>query len=174
MEGIEAIIEDLARQRDQVVAYFRGMSAETLHTGCTESEFPGGAAWSPKDHLAHLAVRERDFVHLLRRGAGGETGLLADRGSTSEEQDAYVNRENQREVDARRGLGLEPLLREFLDARDETCRLLRRIASSGHRTMALAPGNEVPIDALAGASGTHARLHLDLLGRVVRADAAGD
>lgn len=48
MEGIEVIVEDLATQRDEVLTYFRGMSAQTLRLACTESEHPGGAPWTPK------------------------------------------------------------------------------------------------------------------------------
>jgi hypothetical protein len=173
MEGIDATIGDLMRQRDDVLTYFRGMSADTLCRACTESEDPGGGAWTPKDHLAHLVARERDFAQLLRRAASGETDLLASRGQTSEEQDAYVNRENQREVDARREADLESLLQDFIAAREHTCRLLRRIAGSGPSAVVLTAGNAVPIKTLAGGSGSHARLHLELLERVLGEGPAG-
>lgn len=100
MDGIEDVIASLAAQRAEVAAFFRGMPGDAVGAPCTESEDPGVAPRSPKDHLAHLVVRERDFVELLERAARGGTDLLDGRGHTPAERDAFVNRENQREVDA--------------------------------------------------------------------------
>lgn len=167
MDGMEEVVATLRAQRAEVEAYFLEIPAGAVGTPCTESEHPGGAPWSPKDHLAHLVVRERDFGDLLERAARGETDLLGDRGDTPAERDAFVNRENQREVDARRGVALEALLSEFGTARERTCALLGMLARSVPPAISLAPGNEVPLSDLAGGSGNHARLHLDLLRRAL-------
>lgn len=106
-------------------------------------------------------------MQLLRRAADGESDLLSHRGQTSEERDAYVNQENQREVDARRELDVETLLRQFVEAREQTRGLIRQLASSGPTTIALTAGRDVPIEDLAGGSASHARLHLELLERAL-------
>jgi hypothetical protein len=162
------LVADLAAQKEEVVAFFRGMPPGVLGRPCTQSEHPGGASWSPKDHLAHMTAAEENFADILDRALLGEPNPLraGRRGATAEERDAYVNRENQDQVDARRAIALNALLDEFAAARDRTCALIGRLTNEERaRVVRAGPGREVRLDAILGSSARHAHAHLELVRR---------
>jgi hypothetical protein len=90
------ILDTLAASREQVTAYFEGLSLVELERPCTASGVLGEAAWRAKDHFAHLAQNERNIQILLRLIQSGETDLPGNPGTmSSEERLAMANQRNQ-------------------------------------------------------------------------------
>jgi hypothetical protein len=160
------LVADLAAQKEEVVAFFREMPPGLLGRPCTASDHPAGAPWRPRDHLAHVTAAEESFGDVLERALLGEPDPLraGRRGATAEERDAYVNRENQDQVDARRAIALNALLDQFAAARDRTCALIGRLTNEQRaRVVPAGPGREVRLDAILGSSARHAHAHLELV-----------
>ena len=124
----ESIIGKLAVERDALLERYRGLTDEQLACECTESEAEDGAAWSAKDHLAHLAMIERSFQAMIRRTIGGSERPVQFSGATREEAIAGVHRNNQVNVDEHRGDSLEALLADLEAARNETLALVGELS----------------------------------------------
>ncbi|MDQ1374319.1 MAG: hypothetical protein QOJ09_1657 [Actinomycetota bacterium] len=124
--GIEG---KLAKQRAALLDRYRQLGAEQLTEPCTESEHEGGAPWSAKDHLAHLAMIERTFQGIVERTLAGEAAPvgLGGRGQSLPDIMATVHRMNEEHVDANRGTPLEELLGALEAVRADTLSLLDRI-----------------------------------------------
>ena len=119
------ILDTLATSQEQVMAYFQGLSPESLQLPCTASGVPGEDAWRAKDHFAHLAENERNIQILLRLTLKGETSLPGNLGSLSrEERLAFANQRNQSYVNAHHDDSVETLVADLSTARQETLDLL--------------------------------------------------
>lgn len=122
----EEIIAKLDKEEQRLLERYRSLSPEDLVRPCTESEVEGASPWSPKDHLAHLAMIERAFQGMIHRTLEGNANPLgidfkgADRAAVI----ARVHQGNQDNVDAHRDDDLDTLLAELAAARIETRRLL--------------------------------------------------
>jgi hypothetical protein len=113
------------------MAYFLGLSPETLLRPCTASGVPGAAAWRAKDHFAHLAQNERGIQHLLRLTLTGATSLPGNPGVMSgEDRLALANQRNQSYVNAHRDDTMETLVAEVTAARQETLQLLDQFSDA--------------------------------------------
>jgi hypothetical protein len=116
----------LAASQEQVLAYFDGLSPETLERPCTASGVPGEAPWRAKDHFAHLTANEQGIQFLLRLTLTGAS-LPGDLVSMSaEERLAWSNQRNQTYVNAHRDDSMETLREQLLSARQETLELLEQ------------------------------------------------
>lgn len=63
----------LNRDRAWLLETYAILAPADLETGVTPSEHDSSSLWSPKDHLAHLAGIERNFVRMIRRHIEGDT-----------------------------------------------------------------------------------------------------
>lgn len=124
MPDRDAIIGKLEKERAQLVERYRSMSEDDLARQCTESEVADGAAWSAKDHLAHLASIERAFQGMIRRTLAGEENPVGLPGTDREEILAGVHRRNEENVDEHRSDDLDTLLSDLGAARRDTLTLL--------------------------------------------------
>lgn len=166
LEHAEAAIP-MVRQSAIVERFFGDLSAADLQRPCTQNQLPGHRPWDARDHLAHLAFRERGFHELLDRIQQGDSEPLRARGATREERDAFVNEENERDVETHRGESRERLVDAWLDARAET---LRRVAalSDEVRNLPLSlpdASAQVTVRALLLSPVRHADAHLDQIRR---------
>ena len=100
----------------------RSLTPEQLERKCTESEVPGGAPWSPKDHVAHLIRVERSFLAYARRTVDGEAEPIgfSRMGSDQDEVRAAIHLANQRHVEDVATRSLDELFAELRAARADT------------------------------------------------------
>jgi hypothetical protein len=120
------IQDTLAASQEQVLAFFDGLSPETLERPCTANSVPGEAPWRAKDHFAHLTANEWGIHTLLRLTLTG--GSLPDNLATmsAEERLAWSNQRNQTYVNAHRHESMETLHAQLSTARQETLDLLEQ------------------------------------------------
>ncbi len=169
LEHAELAVQ-MVRQSAAVERFFGTLTPEELERPCTENQLPRHRPWNARDHLAHLVFREQGFHDLLDRVVDGDREPLRGRGATQAERDAFVNEENERDVEAHRGESLANLIRLWSEARAET---LRRVAglSDQDRSRSLSlpdSSGQVTVRALLLSPLRHADAHLDQLGRGLR------
>jgi len=113
---------ELARALTELEADARSLTPEQLERRCTESEVPGGAPWSPKDHVAHLIRIERSFLTFARRTVDGdpEPTAFSRMGDNRDEVIAGIHLANQRHVEELASLSLDELFAELGAARADT------------------------------------------------------
>jgi hypothetical protein len=161
------LVEQLEAGAREAADYFRNLEPIAARTvPITPSEHPGGHPWTAKDHLAHLVARERDFLEIARRVVAQERDplRLGHRGSTDQERAAYINRENQINVEDRRRLALTDLMEELLDLRSQLVLLVGPLSPEDlSRAITVELGQQVPAHALLGSSDRHAKAHIQLL-----------
>lgn len=164
------VAAQMARQSGLVARFFRSLSQLDLEQPCTENQLAGRAPWNAKDHLAHLVFREQSFQDLLDRAVNGDSQPLRARGATQEERDAFVNEENERDVEAHRGEGLERLVELWSKARAETLRRIARLSDQDWDLRLSLPDSsgQVTLRALLPAPVRHADAHLDQIRRGLR------
>lgn len=156
----------LRTQEAELRARFEAMPAGELTSPRTPSRLQGAAAWSAKDHLAHLVRSEQTFRDLVERVLAGDTDalLMSHRGSTPEDREAYVDHENQRHVDEHRHVSLDDLLASLAEARKATVELIEALPDDALATpLRGASGEGFSLGRLLGASGRHARAHLGMI-----------
>jgi hypothetical protein len=121
------INESLDRELGKLVAHYRAMSSDDLDRPCTESEVPGGDPWNAKDHLAHLAMIERAFQGMIRRGVAGKENPVGFSGRSREEVIAAVHKGNQDNVAEHHDDDLETLIADLEAARADTLALMEEL-----------------------------------------------
>jgi len=122
--GRDAIAGKLQKELDDLVNYYAALSDEDLALACTESEAPDGTAWAAKDHLAHLAMIERAFQGMIRRGLDGDANPVGFSGRSRDDVMGQVHRGNEENVDAHRDDDVDALLADLQSARRDTLALL--------------------------------------------------
>jgi hypothetical protein len=134
MKTREEIIAKLEGERAKLIERYRSLPPEHLAVACTESEAPDADAWTPKDHIAHLAMIERAFQGMIHRTLDGHEKPLDLGGGPTEDIMARVHRNNQDNVDEHRSDDLDTLLADLEEARIETNRLMRDLTEEQLRT----------------------------------------
>ena len=116
------IQSELEQALAELEADARSLSPEQLDRKCTESEVPGGAPWSPKDHVAHLVRIERAFLSYARRTADGDAEPIgfSRMGSNQDEVRAAIHLANQRHVEDVAARSLDERFAELREARADT------------------------------------------------------
>jgi DinB superfamily len=114
-QGAEELVNRLRSQMEAVEESFREIRASDRRRPITASEHPGGSPWNVNDHLAHVVQSEWGFLAIGQRLVANDPDpvRLSRRGNTPEERTAFVNRENQDQVQSRRGQSFEELLDEL-------------------------------------------------------------
>ncbi len=118
----------LAAQRQRVEDWFRAASDAEMSREVTESEVPGAAMWTPKDHLAHVLGVERFFQGAIKRaldGADDPLGFFTQTGSDdSKAHSDLINQANERGASRYRAEPAAALLARFAETRLATLALL--------------------------------------------------
>ena len=124
MPDRETIKSKLDRELENLITHYQAMPADDLARPCTDSEADDGAAWSAKDHLAHLAMIERAFQAMIRRGVSGSDNPVGLGGTDRSAIMAKVHKGNEDNVAAHKDDDLETLIADLKAARSETLTLL--------------------------------------------------
>jgi hypothetical protein len=135
----------------------------------TASEHPGGSPWSANDHLAHVVQSEWGFLAIGQRLVASDPDpvRLSRRGNTSEERAAFVNSENQDQVQARRGQSFDELLDELRNVSEQ--RVQHLYALSDEQLARPVPGSQradLKWGALLGST-RHAQAHVEIVQRAL-------
>ena len=120
----------LEAARERLLARYQAFTQEELETPCTQSEVPDGAPWRPKDHLVHLLATERVFQSTIKRTLAGDANPagFSRRGITRQEDMLpFVDRWNQRTIDAHRDDDVNTCLSELTKARQDTLALVEQM-----------------------------------------------
>ena len=150
---------------------FREIQSRDRERPLTPSEHPGGSPWSATDHLAHVLEREWGFLAIGQRliVADPDPTRISLRGNTPAERDAFVNRQNQAQVESHRGQSFEDLVEELRGACEHRVQLLKGLADEQlARPVPGAQRADVQWAALLGST-HHAEAHLDMVRRALAA-----
>jgi hypothetical protein len=167
--GAEELLMRLRFRMEAVAESFRTVRASDRARPITMSEHPGGSPWSANDHLAHIVQSEWGFLAIGQRLVANDPDpvRLARRGNTLEERSTFVNRENQEQVQSRRGQTFDELLDEL---RNVTERRIELIAGLSDEQLArLVPGSHLAPQTWAALIGNtrHAEAHLEIVQRAL-------
>jgi hypothetical protein len=148
---------------------FREIQTPDRQRPITASEHPGGSPWSANDHLAHVVQSEWGFLAIGKRLVASDPDpvRLSRRGSTPEERTAFVNSENQDQVQSRRGQGFEELLDELRNVSEQRIQLLNGL--SDEQLARPVPGSQradLQWAALLGST-RHAQAHVEIVHQAV-------
>jgi hypothetical protein len=113
---------DLERALAELEADARSLTPGQLETRCTDSEAPGGAPWSPKDHVAHLIRIERSFLTFAQRTVDGDAEPIgfSRMGRNQDDVRAAIHLANQRHVEDLASRSLDQLFAELHAVRADT------------------------------------------------------
>jgi hypothetical protein len=151
----------LRKELDDLVGYYGALSDDDLRRLCTESEVEGAPGWTAKDHIAHLAMIERAFQGMIRRGLAGDANPVGLGGGDREHVMARVHRGNQDNVDAHRGDDVDTLFADLQAARGETLALLDELSDEDlGRRLPGAPWADGTIGGVLITNAYHQRQHV--------------
>jgi hypothetical protein len=154
------IIDKLQRERDTLEARYRALPPEQLVAPCTESQTPGEAPWSAKDHVAHLAMIERAFQGMIRRALDGADNPVGFGGRSTGDIMARVHKGNQDNVDAHRDDDLDTLFADLDAARADTLALIESLTDEQLAApLPGAPWNDGSIGGVLITNAHHAQQH---------------
>lgn len=161
------LLSDLETQIVEVAHYFEELAPAVLTAPCTPSLHPGGRPWTAKDHLSHIVFAEENFHRLVARALAGDRTPLSFRGETPQERDAYVNRENQIDVDAHQSDELQQLLVAFREERLVTISTARSLEAPQFGMPLIIEGHQLALVQLFRSAHVHARLHVQHVQRAL-------
>ena len=152
-----------------VAESFRKLRASDRERPITTSEHAGGSPWSAKDHLSHVVQSEWGFLEIGQRLVANDPdpARLSRRGNTSHERNAFVNKENQDQVQFRNGQGFAELLDELRNVCEQRIQLLNGLTDE--QLARLVPSSEragLQWAALLGST-RHAEAHVEIVQRAL-------
>jgi hypothetical protein len=156
----------LNETRNWLLATYEGLTEQQLKAPLTESQHDAHEYWSALDHFAHLALVERDFVHMIRQqlaGARNPVGLLEDdRGEkrTREQIMVIVNERTEKFRRTHRHDSLSQVVALTAGARGETLALLAELSDAQlDETLEGAPWADGTIGGVIVTNADHAKQH---------------
>lgn len=156
----------LNRDRAWLLDTFAHLSEHDLTRPATRSEHDSNASWSAKDHLAHLAGVETNFVAMVRRHLEGDPNPVAlrtnpDGSDRSMEQImAMVHEMTERWVIEHRAKSLSEVVALGEAARAETLVLLSRLTDDQlAEKLPGAPWSDGTIGGVLSVNAEHGRMH---------------
>jgi hypothetical protein len=158
--------QKLNEDRNWLLENFRQLSDEQLHRPLTTSQHNPENHWSALDHLAHLALIERDFAAMVRRhltGSANPVGLLND-GSGQQrsraEIMAIVNERTEQFQQEHRQDTFAQIVSLTAAARASTLQLIAELSDQQlEEPLPGAPWADGTIGGVLGANGDHGRMH---------------
>ncbi|MGB8180100.1 MAG: DinB family protein [Acidimicrobiales bacterium] len=152
--------------RNWLLGQYGGLSDEQLHRPLTRSQHDPENHWSALDHLAHLALIERDFAAMVRRqvaGSANPVGLLIDdRGQqrSREEIMAIVNERTEEWQREHRNDTFSEVVALTAAARASTLQLIAELSDERlDEQLPGAPWADGTISGVLGANADHGRTH---------------
>jgi hypothetical protein len=156
----------LNKDRAWLLATVAALSAHDLQRGATASEHDPGMMWSMKDHLAHLAGIEKNFVAMIRRHLAGDPNPVALRSNpdgsarTMEQVMAVVHEMTERWVVEHRDKSLSEVVALGESARAETMALMSELTDEQlAEKLPGAPWSDGTIGGVISVNADHGRMH---------------
>jgi hypothetical protein len=152
--------------RNWLLAKYQGLSDEALHRPLTKSEHDPENRWSALDHLAHLALVERDFNAMVRRhldGHANPVGIMLDaqgNARTRAEILADVHASTERWQVAHKDDSFSEVVALTAAARGVTLQLIAELSDAQlEEILPTAPWADGTIGGVLGANADHGRMH---------------
>jgi hypothetical protein len=152
--------------RNWLLGKYDELSDEQLHRPVTKSQHDPENHWSALDHLAHLALIERDFAAMVRRhvtGGANPVGLLSDdhgRQRSRAEIMAIVNERNEHWQHEHRNETFSEVVALTSAARGSTFQLIAELSDEQlNEQLPGAPWADGTIGGVLGANADHGRTH---------------
>lgn len=156
----------LNRDRAWLLEAYAALTPEDLTRGVTVSEHDPAGRWSPKDHLAHLAGIELNFVRMIRRHLQGEAnpvGLRQDDDGRERSRDeimASVHAMTEEWTRRHREKSLAEVIALGQAARAATLQLLSELSEEQiAETLPGAPWADGTIGGVLATNADHGRMH---------------
>jgi hypothetical protein len=152
--------------RNWLLAKYSALSEEQLKRPLTQSQHDPENHWTPLDHLAHLALVERDFATMVKRHFAGKSnpvGLLNDdlgQPRTREEIMAIVNAATEAWQVAHRDDTFSEVVALTGAARGATLVIVAELSDAQlDETLPGAPWDDGTVAGVLGANADHGRMH---------------
>ena len=165
MNRIE-IEKKLNDDRSWLLATYQELSDEQLLSDLTPSEHDHSNFWSALDHLAHLALIERNFAAMVRRHVSGHknpVGLTTDDSGTPRTREAImasVHAMTEEWQIEHRGISLSEAIAVTASARAVSLQLLSELTDEQlEETLPGAPWADGTIGGVLSANAGHGRMH---------------
>lgn len=165
MNRIE-IEKKLNEDRAWLLSTYADLSESQLRDGLTPSEHDPSNLWSALDHLAHLALIERNFAAMIRRHVSGHSnpvGLTHDDAGeprTREQIMASVHAMTEEWQIEHRGKSLEEVVALGQSARAVTMQLLSELTEEQlAERLPGAPWADGTVGGVLAANADHGRMH---------------
>jgi DinB superfamily len=149
-----------------LLAKYESLSDEQLRRPLTTSEHNPENRWSALDHLAHLALIERDFAAMVRKhvaGGANPVGLLNDdhgEARTREEIMKIVHARTEEWQVAHHGDSFSEAVALTSAARGATLQLMAELSDAQlEETLPGAPWADGTIGGVLGTNADHGRMH---------------
>jgi hypothetical protein len=156
----------LSKDRAWLLDTIAQLSPEDLLRGATKSEHNPGNMWCAKDHLAHLAGVEKNFVQMIRRHLAGNPNPVALRTNpdgterTMEQIMAAVHEMTERWVVEHKAKPLSDVVALGEQARSETLALMAELSDEQlAEKLPGAPWSDGTIGGVISVSADHGRMH---------------
>jgi DinB superfamily len=152
--------------RNWLLGKYGELSSEQLRRPLTTSQHDPENQWSAQDHLAHLALIERDFAAMVRRhvtGSANPVGLLNDdhgQPRSRAEIMAIVNERTEQWQREHRDDTFSDVIALTAAARGSTLQLIAELSDDQlQETLPGAPWADGTIGGVLGANADHGRTH---------------
>ncbi|MFN0146746.1 MAG: DinB family protein [Dehalococcoidia bacterium] len=156
----------LNRDRAWLLETYAGLAGEDLMRPATPSEHDPANMWTAKDHLAHLALIEINFVAMVRRHLAGDAnpvGLRNDdsgRERSREEIMASVHQMTEQWQLKHQSRSLSEVIATGQEARAGTLKLISELTDAQlAETLPGAPWADGTIGGVLAANAGHGRMH---------------
>ena len=156
----------LNKDRAWLLDTFAHLSEDDLTRGATKSEHDPDSMWSAKDHLAHLAGIETNFVRMIRRHLAGDPNPVALRTNsdgterTMEQIMATVHKMTEDWVAEQRVKSLSEVVALGQTARAETLALMGELTDEQlAEKLPGAPWSDGTIGGVLSVNADHGRVH---------------
>lgn len=174
-----AIEVKLNRDRAWLLETYMALPEDELLRGATASEHDPSTMWSAKDHLAHLAGIEKNFVRMIERHFSGDAnpvGLTRGADGKPRSRDeimASVHKMTEDWVLQHRDKPLLEVIALGQDARAETLALIARLSDAQlAEKLPGAPWADGTIGGVLAVNADHGRMHWSWVKTGLRGDEA--
>jgi hypothetical protein len=152
--------------RNWILAKYESLSEEQLHRPLTESQHDPENRWTALDHLAHLALVERNFNAMVRRhfdGTPNPVGFMINNEGqprTREEIMVDIHADTEKWQVAHRDDTFSEVVALTAAARGATLQLVAELSDSQlEEKLPTAPWADGTISGVLGSNADHGRMH---------------
>jgi hypothetical protein len=165
MNRVELEIK-LNEGRNWLLAKFEGVSEAQLRQPLTESQHDPENRWTPLDHLAHMALVERNFNAMVKRHFGGSpnpVGFMLDaegKPRTRDEIMADVHADTEKWQIAHHDMSFSEVVALTAATRGATLQLIAELSDEQlEEILPTAPWADGTIGGVLGANADHGHMH---------------